>query len=412
MPINLNALGLIPSAPYNVSLTMNIGDKEIDSLRSFSVVLPPIFNQDLSNYAPRSAVITKTFSPYTRLPRAHVPSRFEGTTVKVVSVSAKLSKKKVENRKANGWWGYLNGSSESKWAPRIDVTFKFNKNFKNATFLSPQPTDNSDLGMNALFTLALGGSGLTSKDKELKKKSINTANITGFSYVSGSKSYWFSPLRLKFFNVAKSKGAQSVPATLRIGYETQEITARPGVYKLTSGLSVSIDPALVQFLTVDDNIKDVVYFLYSDSNVDVPDITTYRFINDDFFEPATGADVGALGWTAARGTFFKSGNNYSFPRYNNGNTGLNSFLATYTRSITNLSNETVFTNENQSVSSDGRTYSGEVETAISYPQKVSIAFVVVRYVKRSDGNWDKDWTSKDSDGKPIMSSPATAGIIG
>lgn len=403
MPINLNAIGLIPSAPYNVSISMKIGDKEIDSLRSFSTVLPPIFNQNLANYAPRSATIAKTYTS-TRERRDYQPPVFIGSTVKVVKVKAALNKKAANGGTNSGWTGSLDTSSAT-YAPRIDITFKFDKSISNASFNAPLPTNTSDPGINAMFQLGLSGSGISTTKKKNYKATVSVASL-GFDYVNGTpkrKGYWYAPLRDKFFSGTSSKGYLTIPATLQIGYWKAAVPALAGVKQLTSKLTASLDPSMLQYLTVDEDIKDVVYFLYSDSPVDVPDITTYRFLDDNFNE-ATGADIGSQGWTQATGTYFKNGLSYNFPAYDA------TELINYTRVQTDLINKIVFSNETQSVDNGASSVSGEVEGTESFPTQISITFIIVRYTSRPDGGWDRDWLSKDASGNPILSSPVSAGF--
>ena len=129
MPINLNALGLIPSTPYNVSITMTIGDKEIDSLRSFSATTPPIFNKNLKDYAPSSAVITKT---YVRTRNAVAGGKIPETTpVKIDSCRAKITATTLQETPPI--------SSKYRWKgggqfnpPMIQIQFNLNKKVTNA----------------------------------------------------------------------------------------------------------------------------------------------------------------------------------------------------------------------------------------------------------------------------------------
>jgi hypothetical protein len=65
---------------------------------------------------------------------------------------------------------------------------------------------------------------------------------------------------------------------------TQDRTVQPvtGRKTLTSKLRAYVDPAVVASLVNDENIKDVVYFLYSDSTASAPPESSYIYLNSNF----------------------------------------------------------------------------------------------------------------------------------
>lgn len=388
MPINLNALGLIPSTPYNVSITMTIGDREIDSLRSFSSTTPPIFNKNLADYAPQSAIITRNFVT-TREAREKGSNTVIGT-LKILSMAANLAGITEEGGSSNGWKG---GGSLNQNAPMVQLKYKLNVNLSNASISSTDATDNTKQSLTDYLKR-----GKTTSEKIV---SVNvSARELGCKWSNANKQ-WTGGIRgEKFWTKANrtkkgyGKYLEAYKGTAVYG-QTTDVPAVTGVKTLVSKLRTSVDPAITQSLVNGEEIKDVIYFLYSDSVTNPPAETSYVYI-DSAFVPASGVNAStSQGWTKATGRAFKTGSTYNFPTYSNEEI---SNRRTISQS---LIDKTVFSNTSEEVGN----ISGEVDGTLAYPRNVNIAFTVIRYTL-TGGSWAPSWIG----GETKMSSPTSAVI--
>jgi hypothetical protein len=383
MPINLNALGLIPSTPYNVSITMKVGDKEIDSLRSFSATTPPIFNKNLKDYAPSSAVITKT---YVRTRNAVAGGKISETTaIKIDSCRASITATTVQ--------GTAPISSKYRWKgggqhnpPMVQIQFNLNKKITDAVISGIDAKKDKfqyilnflargkDSDNNGVVTVKVSA-------LELGSQWLQTGTVEGKT--------WYKGLR-----GSKIMGDRFEKDYSGTAVATQDITVQPvsGTKSLTSKLRAYVDPAIVASLVNDENIKDVVYFLYSDSAASAPPESSYIYLNSNF-DAASGNDVGSQGWTKASGDPFMTNNRYNFPQYTNADISSRNVISQ------SIIDTIVFSNASQNSGL------GEVDDTESYPNNVRIAFTVVRYIKNGD-SWDQSWVG----GETKMSSPISAVI--
>ena len=383
MPINLNALELIPSTPYNVSISMKIGDKEIDSLRSFSSTTPPIFNKNLENYAPSSATITRVYNQ-TRAPREK-STESTITTFKIISVKAKLAGYNASGGSSSGWKG---GGSLNQYAPMMRLSYKVNVDLKNAAITSINATKT---GNKYVLDQLAGG--------RTTKKKIVTVDVPvtelGMTWSSIHKE-WTGGIRgTKLFGGSKGKFSTDFSGTGVYG-QSVEIPAVVGVYSLTSTLRTYVDPSISNSLVNGEEIKDVVYFLYSESTSNPPNESTYLYIDENFIS-ASGVDTAVQRWSPASGTRFKENATYNFPAYSSEDI---SSRKTINQS---LIDKIVFSNTSQRVDNS----IGEINgTESDYPSTISIAFTVIRYTLNTDGSWSPSWIG----GASKLSSPTSAVI--
>ena len=92
MPFSLKEFNLKPNSLYRVSLVLNQGDKEIDTLRSFYSKTPQFFTKNLSDFVSYPLVKTGV------VPIPAVPSTVTGGEEVVVKMD-KVSWKLVGNLK-------------------------------------------------------------------------------------------------------------------------------------------------------------------------------------------------------------------------------------------------------------------------------------------------------------------------
>jgi hypothetical protein len=389
MPINLNALGLIPSTPYNVSITMKVGDKEIDSLRSFSSTTPPIFNKNLVDYAPQSAIITRNFVT-TRAARAAQNDVAITGTFKILSMAANFTGKTVEGTKVPKKWS--GGGPLNQQAPVIQLKYKLNKDLTNAVVVSSSP---SDIAKRYLLTQLTGAR--TTKKKVV---SVNVSAAELGCFWSSIHKEWVGGVRGEKFwskgNRDKKGFGKYLTAYKGTGAfgGSKDIPAVIGVKSLTSKLRTSVDPAVTQLLVNGEEIKDVIYFLYSDSTSNPPAESSYIYL-DSSFVAASGVNTTTQGWTKATGRNFKTGSTYNFPTYSNEEISNRRVISQ------SLVDTIVFSNTSQQVDS----VQGEVDGSLSYPQNVNIAFTIIRYTLTGD-SWAPSWIG----GETKMSSPTSAVI--
>lgn len=437
MPFNLSFPGLLPSTPYSVSLDMVIGEEVIDTLRSFSVVTPPILNGNLRDSQPTNISIATSWQQ-TAAFQAAQPARSETFTTNVSQVKGHLLGRDLYGRKATDWTGSKNNlkksQSPNEYAPVIVFTMQLTTS-QQAFHISDVQEFNSKPGVSEIFGI-LKSIGYLQTDAENKFEfNVSAADpALGMRFRRKSpkkKSYWEGNIRTSFFkakdgsltditddggdtNYKKSRGFLPYSATL-VGVKTiPPVPQLDAVGFTTDRISVSAGSEIFNQLqtalqSAGPTQKYSIHFLYCDStSEDVPPDSAFIYL-DSSFTPATGVNSGDVGYTAASGTYFKVGSQFNPPYQQSPADSANAVLSE------RLVDRIIFDNtvtgqaslEQQTVRPDGTLAVGETVAGTQKPNRLWIAYTVISH-RFDNGSWSRAFAFTNN-GVPQMSSPTRVG---
>jgi hypothetical protein len=285
MPFSLKEYNLKPNSTYRVSLVLNQGDKEIDSLRSFYSKTPIFFTKNLPDL---------TCYPFSRTgtkPTAAKPDVTTGGTVVSLKVD-KLSWK-------------IKGSLKSGTTPKYNFTLTFKKiNKKTVNFSAQQLAIDISSGnawmQRALQQMVIGAARSAKNGKIYFTVDAATMGLTrtgsAGSYNWNSDSVAprtngsYTPKK-SFPKIKYTTGATTVPGT-------------PAYFATSKYIEASVDNSIYSELINTDTIKDVIVWLFSDNQNDAPTSITqgdWKFLDITSGNNAFVAGQGGL-LTAIRAT--------------------------------------------------------------------------------------------------------------
>lgn len=410
MTVKLIKTGLIPGATYNVSLSLRKGDNEINTLRSFTVTVPKLFTGELSLYD-LSANIRSSNSVTPVNDTFNDP--ISGTaTIDKISWSIK---------------GSFSNTSATPYCS-FSIHFKNKAGFTNAslsTNIAPGGSTDEAAEARAIYNYVVAsgsGSWTTSSSKISGKIPLNHAVFGGSSnfYVSsgkwkrasGKNLPWIKKASTPYFwkHWGKSGSYKFAKLNYTIGSRTVNIT--PDIHSVGKTLTASISPALISKLSNTEQVRDKVFWLYSDADYQPLSIDDSSWIFLDFgFTQAQGLapEASKKAWTPATGQpiFINTGNYYK-PII--GTDFLQSDIDNMKENNAIIKDIEIFSNLN--LSQDGVAGVAVPSGTEESPPYVHLAYVVVRFIKGADGTWstDSDWFSLDSSGKPSISRIITVGL--
>ena len=304
MPFSLKEFNLKPNSLYRVSLVLNQGDKEIDTLRSFYSKTPQFFTQNLSDFVSYPFVKTGVVST------PAVPSTTSGgepVYVKMDKVSWKLS-----------------GNLKKSAVPKYNFTLTLKK---QGTGKKAKTVNFSD----QVLAIQVG-----SGDAWTQRILQNMVALGSFSAKNGKITFTIDAVTMGLKLVITGSGFNSkyqwssdgiAPASagtknpkkdfITLKYVTG-VTTTPGspAYQKTSkSLTASVNTSIYSELVDTDEVKDIIFWLYSDIGENAPTSITdggWNFLDFGFSHA-----VGNLtGWTRAAGQpIYISTNNYYLPSY-------------------------------------------------------------------------------------------------
>lgn len=368
MPFSLKEYNLQPNATYRVSLVLNQGDKEIDTLRSFYSKTPNFFTKNLSDFV--SYPIVRTTPNVTPAK----PGTTTGGTPIVIKIDKLSWKLTGSNKSAIGTRNYV-----------FTITLK-TINKKKVSFtkqvLSISKKSNKAFTQRVMEKIAIGGE-ISTSSPGIIKITINS-DLLGFSKKispADGKYYWSSD------GIAPS-GSGSDPANKLPSFKytpgIKTSGATPAYYKPVKSLQASVNSSIYQELVDTEDVKDVIFWLFSDTTEGIP--TSLNTNNADwrFLDFGFGPSVGNI-TTTRRATgqkIYVSPGVYYLPSYSQlgsepiKNNGVLEKTDIYITSEAYAANATI-TNNNFS------------------PTNFYVCFTIVRFTKINN-EWTGQWLVKEN----------------
>jgi hypothetical protein len=304
MPFSLKEFNLKPNALYRVSLVLNQGDKEVDSLRSFYSKTPQFFTKNLSDFVSYPLIKTGV------IPTPAIPPTTSGGTdifVKMDKISWKLV-----------------GSLKKSAVPKYNFTLTLKKqgtgkkaktvNFSNQVLEIQVGSSNAWIQRILKNMVTLGA--LSAKNGKITFTiDAVTMGLTLETTGSGfnTKYQWFSDRVAWLYSDSINPKKDFVQLKYTTGVTTTPGT--PAYQKTSKSLTASVNTSIYSELVDEDEVKDIIFWLYSDIGENAPTSITdggWKFLDFGFSH-----SIGNLtGWTRATGqNIYVSTNNYYLPSY-------------------------------------------------------------------------------------------------
>jgi hypothetical protein len=388
MEKKLESKDLKPNSLYQVTITLDGGDKVIDSLRSFTTEVPKIFTTDISTTTTTSSLIpvkkyinykTKDADPGTPIAVTNVNIG----TVKLVSSSSKSKwNKKIHDSVSYIVDVYITSSG----LPEIDTLVTIIATTPGWSWLNGSyvvtPGKDSDFWIKGTFTpgsiepglawqvsgtgMSATGSYYVPASSPLDKIDKASTNIAGKIYFTNTKSY-------KPPTAAVYEDRVAIVNTVKTAITNAEV--------------------ITSLTWENDIVKDIPFFFFTDKSGTVA--------KKDYLYMYSSSSLSVSNFVA--GTPNSKNNNL----FNNA-TGLT--LAEQTAPPAYNANNSIFTGATPAVTNELVVFqtvnaNGIGANATGFPTKMQVAYSIARYTKQSDGTWKAEWIQKDQDGYPILSTP-------
>jgi hypothetical protein len=390
MDKKLESKELRPNSLYQVTISLDSGDKVIDSLRSFTTQVPRIFTTDISTTMTTSALIPgKKYKNYkAKDATAGTPSQVTSVTIGSVKVTYADSNKKFSKGSYDSALYGVNVLVTCEGLPDASTVVTISPtspgyNWLSGTYVVNPDNETSDFKINGKFLVTDLEPGLS---WVLQQKSSDPRSAVGSWYVPGEQISRIGQTinisgNIYFTNTAKYK-----PPTAAV-YEDQ--------VSISNTLKASITNSdILSSLTWEEGVvKDVPFFFFSDIQLQSGksmDISKYLYMYESLSnvafvpgEPKVDSFINATGLTllAQKNPPSYDGNNIIF-------TGVSPQVS---------KDLVVF----RTVSTTGFVNSDNLGS----PSQMRVVYSVARYIKKADNTWTGSWIQKDQDGYPKLSSP-------
>lgn len=392
MSFSLKALNLKPNATYRVSLVLNQGDKEINSLRSFYSKTPKFFTKKLTDFI--CYPLVKTGQSITPAKPGTV-SGGTGVTVKLNKISWKIS-----------------GSFTSSNTPTYSFTITLKKRAGKTVSFSNQKlsigVSPSNAWVRRVLTKMVISGNYSAKKGKIYFKNVPgselglTLSTTGSGF--NTKYNWSSDGVIPTGNGSNTPTKNFPTFTYTPGVTT--IPGTPAYYKIAKYLEASVDSSLYQELVDTPEIKDIVFWLFSDrpeTNGGMPqsiDDGDWKFLDFGFTE----GKGNILNFTRATGQNIVSGTSYYLPTESDAKARDLDFPLSNNGRLEKIK---VFDN------SDSNSGLGVVVEQLAYsPTAYYVCFTIVRFTLKNGVVVNRQWLIEEtgSPGKPQVSQIMSAGI--
>ena len=372
MPFSLKEYNLQPNATYRVSLVLNQGDKEIDTLRSFYSKTPNFFTKNLSDFVCYPIIKTnQNTTPAT-----------PGTTTGGVPVTIKINKLSWK----------LTGSNNSAIGTRKYVfTIYLNKvNKKKVSFtkqnLVVSKKSNKAWTQRVMEKIAVSGE-ISTNSPGIIKVTINS-DLLGFSKKispSDNKYYWSSD------GTAPNKSGTDNAGVLPSFKYTPKIAtsgAKPAYYKPVKTLQASVNSSIYQELVDTEDVKDIIFWLFSDTEEGLPTAINTDKANWKFLDFGFGPSVGNITATrkATGQNIYISSNNYYLPTYANASHLVNS---------TSIKNNGILEKTDVYTTSEAYAANATISNNNFSPTTFYVCFTIVRFTKKNNV-WTREWLVQEN----------------
>lgn len=309
MSFSLKEYNLKPNSTYRVSLILNQGDKEIDSLRSFYSKTPVFFTKNLKDLVCYPFATTKT----------NQTKSTSSTTVGGTVVSLKVDKLSWK----------IKGSLKSGTTPKYNFTLTLKKrNKKTVNFSAQQLAIDVSSGnawmQRALEKMVIGGARSAKTGKIYF--TVDGSNM-GLTRTGSAGSYNWNSDSVAPKTNGSYKPTKNFP---KIKYTTGATTipGTPAYFATSKYIEASVDNSIYSELINTDTIKDVILWLFSDDQNTAP--TSIEEGDWKFLDITSGNNAfiagqgGILKSTRATGQSIYLSNSYYLPTYDEVKTAVNS----------------------------------------------------------------------------------------
>ena len=391
MPFSLKDFNLKPNALYRVSLVLNQGDKEVDTLRSFYSKTPKFFTQNLSDFVSYPFVKTGVVTT------PAVPDRTVGETTVYLEVD------KVK-------WTIKGIKKFKEPVYTFKVTVKRFGSGKKAKVVNLPATNfvlhrTSKDGWRNKILEKLDAAGALKVEKGVITFKVAGRQmglkLSSTGPPSNPSHLWYEDVGPAWTTSSERK--EKKPVAL-LSYEVggKLVTGTPSYAKTKKTLYASVNSSIYSELVDTDEVKDVIFWLYSDSKDGAPetiDFGQWKFLDFDSFAPAKGY---INGWDRATGqNIYVSANNYYLPNKDN----IDGFpnIRKHNGTLNGGNGILIFDNANAGVNIQP----GET----SSPTNFYVCFVIVRFTLKNN-QWTSQWLAEELEGvnKPQISQIMSAGV--
>ena len=386
MDKKLESKELRPNSLYQVTITLDSGDRVIDSLRSFTVEVPKIFTTDISTTMTTSALIPgkKYKNHRTKDATAGTPSVVTGVEIGSIKVTYADSNKKFSNGSYDSATYGVNVRITCEGLPDASTVVTIapttpGYNWLSGTYVVNPNNKTSDFSINGKFLITDLEPGLS---WVLQQKSSDPRSAVGKWYVPGDQ----------IDKIGETKGISGkIYFTNTKKYTPPTAATYEDQIEISNTLKASITNSdILSSLTWENNVKDVPFFFFSDIQLTtgVPmDISKYLYMYESLsnvsFVPGSPK---ANGFTNATGLTLSAQKNP--PSYDGSNI--------------------IFSGTSPQVSKDlvvFKTASFVASNGLGSPSQMRVVYTVARYIKQANETWTGSWIQKDQNGYPKLSSP-------